>query len=105
MTQMATENSNVLSNGAKLVGEALLPGASLLMDGKFLNGAAHTVIGLGAKALLGPAALLVVCANSFAKSVTDKSLYGHASDAWASRTFLKGKSKDVITVEATPAAA
>jgi hypothetical protein len=102
MTQTVTESSNVLSNGAKLVGEALLPGASLLMDGKFLNGAAHTVIGLGAKALLGPAALMVVCADSFAKSVTDKSLYGHASDAWASRTFLKGKSKDVTTVEATP---
>jgi len=29
--------ANVLVNGAKMIGETVLPGASLLLDGKFVN--------------------------------------------------------------------
>ena len=62
-----TPPMNTLSNGVKLVGEALLPGASLLMDGKFADGAAHAVVGLGARLFLGPIGALVVAADSFSK--------------------------------------
>lgn len=72
-----SDSSTVLTNGAKLVGEALLPGASLLMDGKFVDGAAHMVVGLGARAMLGPIGALLVAADSFSKSVTDRNLWGH----------------------------
>lgn len=76
-----TEPVRALVNGAKLVGEAVLPGASLLMEGKLVNGAVHTVLGLGVKALLGPAGLIIVAADSFSKSVSDKYLWDHLVDA------------------------
>ncbi|WP_277948887.1 DUF6072 family protein [Magnetospirillum sp. 15-1] len=76
-----TEPVRALVNGAKLVGESVLPGVSLLMEGKLVNGAVHTVLGLGAKALLGPAGLIIVAADSFSKSVTDKYLWDHVVDA------------------------
>ncbi len=80
--------ANILANGAKLVGEAVLPGASLLLDGKFVNGAAHTVAGLGARVALGPLGVALICADSFSKSVTDKFLWDHMSDAY---TFVTEK--------------
>ena len=74
------EGTRTLTNGVKLVGEALLPGTSLLMDGKFGEGAAHAVVGIGARILLGPIGALVVAADSFSKSVTDKNLWNYARD-------------------------
>jgi hypothetical protein len=105
MTPVATQDVNVLSNGVKLVGESLIPGASLLMDGKFVEGAAHTLVGLGARAALGPIGLVVVCTDSFSKSVTNKSLYDYASEAWKSRTFLKSKKVAATEEAATEAVA
>lgn len=77
---MSAEQSNVLANGVKLVGEALLPGASLLLDGNLRNGVAHAVIGIGARVALGPVAMLVVAADSYSKSVTQKYLWQHLGD-------------------------
>lgn len=85
--------SNVLVNGAKLIGEAVLPGASLLMDGKFVNGAAHSVAGLGARAALGPLGVALICADSFSKSVTDKFLWDHMSDAYKFTTEKRAAAK------------
>jgi hypothetical protein len=39
-------------NAVKLVGEAFVPGASLLLDGKILTGAAHMLVGAWAKTML-----------------------------------------------------
>lgn len=83
---MATANTvqiapTPLHNGAKLIGEAVLPGASLLMDGDFGRGALHTVGAVVACAVLGPVGALAFAANSFANSVTGKGLVGHASSA------------------------
>jgi hypothetical protein len=61
-------------NAIKLVGEAFLPGASLLMDGKILQGGAHVLAGAVAGALLGPIGLAVVIANSYSNSTTGKGL-------------------------------
>jgi hypothetical protein len=69
--------SVMLTNGVKLVGESLLPGASLLMDGRFGEGAIHAVIGYGARIFLGPLGLVIVAADSFSKSVTDQNLWDY----------------------------
>lgn len=92
--QQANANpSNILANGAKLIGEAVLPGASLLLDGNFVNGAAHSVAGLGARAALGPLGVALICADSFSKSVTDKFLWDHMSDAYKFTTEKRAAAK------------
>lgn len=92
-TVLQTNPANILVNGAKLVGEAILPGASLLLDGKFINGAAHSVAGLGARAALGPIGVALICADSFSKSVTDKFLWDHMSDAYKFTTEKRAAAK------------
>jgi hypothetical protein len=72
---VSDSTATVFKNGVKLVGEAVLPGASLLMDGRFVEGAAHAVVGIGARLALGPFGALVVAADSFSKSVTDQNLW------------------------------
>lgn len=71
---MQHSKSNTTDNAVKLLGEVLVPGASLMMDGKILSGGLHTIIGAWAKMALGPAGLAVVIANSYAKSTTGKNL-------------------------------
>lgn len=63
-----------MENAVKLVGEMIVPGASLLIDGKILQGGAHAVVGSIARAALGPLGLLLVAANSYSTSSTGKSL-------------------------------
>ena len=82
MTQTETSGLNAITNGAKLFGETLLPGTSLLMDGQFVDGIAHSVVGLAARVALGPLGLVLVCADSFSKSTTDKNLWDHISGAY-----------------------
>ena len=75
-----TEPAAVLANGAKLVGESVLPGASLYLDGELAPGLVHTAAGLGARAWLGafgPIGWVLVAANSYSKSVTDRHLHEH----------------------------
>lgn len=105
-----TNAASVLANGAKLIGETVLPGASLLLDGKFVNGAVHTVAGLGARIALGPIGVALICADSFSKSVTDKNLWDHASEAYkanaekrAAAKAAKEEAKASAQAEAAPA--
>jgi hypothetical protein len=72
--QAQTKQNLVTENAVKLVGEAFIPGASLLMEGKILEGGAHVVVGALARMALGPVGLALVIANSFSKSTTGKSL-------------------------------
>jgi uncharacterized protein DUF6072 len=76
-TTVEPTNASVFANGVKIVGEALIPGASLLMDGRLGNGAAHALVGLGARALLGPVGVVLVAADSYSKSVSGKYLWNH----------------------------
>ena len=69
----------MLTNGVKLVGETMLPGASLLMDGNLVNGAAHAAIGVAAATFVAPWAVLLVVADSFSKSVSGKNLWEHVN--------------------------
>ena len=71
--------AGMLTNGVKLVGETVLPGASLLMDGKFIGGVAHVAAGAAAAAFVAPWAVLLVVADSFSKSVSDKYLWDHVN--------------------------
>ena len=66
--------TNVVENGVKLVGEALLPGTSLMIDGDVKGGLGHAAIGLLATAAFGPLAWVAVAADSYARSVTGKGL-------------------------------
>jgi len=82
----APSQSDVLHNGVKLVGEAVLtPGASLILDGRLVEGALHAVVGLAAKALLGPIGLFLTAANSYSMSTTGKNLQTQMGDAMRSR--------------------
>lgn len=67
----------VIGRGIKILGETVAPGASLVLDGKILPGAAHLVGGFVARWALGPVGWLLVAANSYSKSVTGRSLAGH----------------------------
>jgi hypothetical protein len=79
------EDLRTITNGVKLIGEAILPGTSLLMDGKFSEGATHAVVGIGARLAFGPIGALVVAADSFSKSVNDKNLWEYAPDGMFTR--------------------
>jgi len=79
------DDLRTITNGVKLIGEAILPGTSLLMDGKLADGAAHAVVGIGARLALGPIGALVVAADSFSKSVNDKNLWEYAPDGMFNR--------------------
>ena len=69
----------MVTNGIKMVGETMLPGASLLMDGNLVNGAAHAALGIAAVTFVAPWAGLIVVADSFSKSVTGKNLWDHVN--------------------------
>ena len=68
-------SNSTATNAIKLVSEGLItPGASLLLDGDIRGGGAHVLLGLAARALLGPVGFLLVAANSFSRSTTGKGL-------------------------------
>ena len=66
--------SKVIDNAIKLFGESLVPGASLLMDGKILPGAAHLIVGSLLGTFIGPVGYGITIANSYASSTTGKNL-------------------------------
>ncbi|MDV7340259.1 DUF6072 family protein [Terasakiella sp. A23] len=89
-----------LSNGVKLVSETVLPGSSLLMDGRVKEGAAHMAVGLAARAFLGPIGWGIVAANSFSKSVSDQGIVDHVTDvAKDAKDALKSKKSNVVEAE------
>jgi len=78
---MSVQESNTTGNAVKILGETMIPGASLLMDGNILSGGAHTIIGTWARVALGPLGHALVIANSYAKSTTGKGLLQQFSRA------------------------
>jgi hypothetical protein len=71
--------NQVVENGVKLVGETLLPGTSLMIDGNIKDGLAHAALGLLARAALGPVAWFAIAADSYSRSVTGKGLIDNLS--------------------------
>jgi hypothetical protein len=77
--KMADEGA--IGNAVKLIGElAILPGTSQLLDGNITSGAAHAAIGWAAGALLGLPGLILVAANSYSQSVSNKGLYDYVQE-------------------------
>jgi hypothetical protein len=68
----------VLGNAAKIIGEAVLPGASLVMEGQVATGLLHTVAAVVGGALLGPIGVILVAANSYSSSVRGEGLLSSA---------------------------
>ena len=65
----------VFTHGVKLAGDTLLvPGTSLLLEGRVVEGSLHVIAGLAARTLLGPIGWLAVAANSYASATTGKNL-------------------------------
>ena len=84
-------SSGVLESGVKLAGEAFVaPGTSLILDGEIASGGAHLVGGLLAKWAVGPVGWVVLAANSYSKSVTDKNLYEHIGGAFKKKEAPAG---------------
>jgi hypothetical protein len=68
------------TKAVKLVGEALAPGISLLLDGDMKGGVVHLAGGLAGRALLGPLGPIgwaYAAADSFSKSTTGKHFHQH----------------------------
>lgn len=65
------------TKAVKLVGEALVPGVSLALDGDIKSGVLHFVGGAVAKGLIGPVGWVYAAADSFSKSTTGKHFHQH----------------------------
>lgn len=81
---MATTNTHT-SNGVKLLGEVIVPGASHMIDGNMRTGGLHLVGALGALALLGGGgagllASMLIRGNSFTTSTLHKPLHRAVMD-------------------------
>lgn len=61
----------------KLIGEAVLPGASLVLDGDIKSGALHFVGGVVGRMVLGPIGWFYAAADSYSKSSTGKHFHEH----------------------------
>jgi hypothetical protein len=76
---MSDDPRTVVGNGLKMVGEALIPGGGLMMNGDVATGLLHTAVGFAAMAFLGPVAgpitRLLVSANSYSRSVSDRNVW------------------------------
>ena len=79
----ASTNPNAVHNAVKIVGEGVAPGASLILDGKVVEGGAHLALGFIARRLLGLPGL-IIGANSYTKSTTGKGLLGHLGSLFGS---------------------
>jgi hypothetical protein len=72
--QLESSGGVLLGRTLKLAGEAVVPGASLLLEGKVGAGATHMLLGAVATMVLGPLGRLLVAANSFSTSVSGRGL-------------------------------
>jgi len=65
--------NTAIENGVKMLGEFVLPGGGLMLEGRVGAGLLHTAVGLVSLALLGPIAgpigRLLVSANSYSQAV------------------------------------
>jgi hypothetical protein len=78
--QLESSGGVLLGRTLKLAGEAVAPGASLLLEGKIGAGATHLILGAVATAFLGPLGRLLVAANSYSTSVSGRGLLSSLSE-------------------------
>jgi hypothetical protein len=104
MSDTPSDTQTVVGNGLKLVGEAVVPGASEMLAGNIGSGLLHTAIALGAGALLAThapvlagLAVLAVKANSYSRSVTGENLFSVAE-----RTTAEGGARRATSRTTAP---
>jgi hypothetical protein len=78
--QLESTGGVLLGRTLKLAGEAVAPGASLLLEGKVGAGATHLILGAIATMALGPLGRLLVAANSYSTSVSGRGLLSTLSE-------------------------
>ena len=81
---MATTSSSKPTPGGvafAFLSETFVPGGSHLIKGEFGQGAANLRLGVAAGAFFGPLGVLLVRANSLAKSQTGQSVTDHLTGA------------------------
>ena len=78
--QLESTGGVLLGRTLKLAGEAVAPGASLLLEGKVGAGATHLILGTIATMALGPLGRLLVAANSYSTSVSGRGLLSTLSE-------------------------
>ena len=61
----------------KLIGETVLPGASLVLDGDIKNGAFHLLGGVLGAMIIGPVGWFYAAADSYSQSNTGKHFHQH----------------------------
>jgi hypothetical protein len=92
-----SQAQSVWGNGAKLVGEALIPGGSEMLGGRVESGLLHTVLAAGAASLLAgmPAlaglAVLAIKANSYSRSVSGQNLFDSVAERVAANPETSGR--------------
>ena len=65
-------------NAVKFVADqALMPGTSLLVEGKVGAGLMHSVAGIAGRVLMGPVGWILVGLNSYSKAASGKHLWEH----------------------------
>ena len=76
---MSDDPRTVIGNGLKMVGEVFVPGGGLIMNGDVATGLLHTAVSYAALAFLGPVAgpitRLLVSANSYSRSISDRNVW------------------------------
>ena len=75
-----SETEGTGAKAVKLVGEAVFPGASLMLDGDIKGGALHFVGGVVGRMILGPIGWFYAAADSYSMSNTGKHFHQHFFD-------------------------
>ena len=88
-------SDKTVTNAVKLASEIITPGGSLLLDGDIRRGGAHVLLGLAARALLGPVGWVLVAANSFSQSTTGKSLPEQLASQPAEKPVEEGREESM----------
>lgn len=65
------------SKAVKLVGEGLLPGASLMLEGNIKSGTLHLLGGIVGRAVFGPVGWFYAAADSYSQAQTGKHFHQH----------------------------
>lgn len=71
------EELEPLDSSVKLASEYIVPGGSNLVEGDFVQGGVHAVLGLVARSMFGLPGLILVSANSFTKATTGRHIHEH----------------------------
>jgi hypothetical protein len=103
--------NGVGSNTLRLIGEAICPGAALLVSGRVGSGVAHTaaaslaglaLIGTGIAPVIGGLAILAVRVSSFTSAVKGRNLWDMGSEEISRRRHESMEASAAPEVSPTP---